>query len=302
MRPDLAKRFPWPSPARPDGVNGAVRWVGEGFEVAGTRQPILSFDVSSPRWTGDLTSLPQASSATHPVDVAARERAVGELRRHHMTRNATILDVGCSSGYLLDLARKTCGGSLIIGADHLAAPLRALAERTPKQPLLQFDVTRCPLQDACIDAVVALNVLEHIKDDARGAREIFRVLKPGGVAIIELPAGPLLYDVHDQVLMHERRYSMRGAKDLLTRAGFTIERASHVGFFLFPAFAALKLRNKRHMGSPAAVQRDLVARMNHETGRSVLVDRVMKLETWGSRLVRYPFGAQCVLTAVKRSA
>jgi SAM-dependent methyltransferase len=275
--------------------------VGEGFEVAGTREPILSFDVTSPAWTDDRTALHDGTSGgMHPVDIASRERAIGELQRHNMTRNATILEVGCSTGHFLARARATCGGSLIIGADHVAGPLRTLAGRTPKQPLLQFDLTRCPLPDACIDAVVALNVLEHIKDDAAAAREMARVLKPNGIAVVEVPASPRLYDVHDRLLMHERRYSMKGAKSLLVQAGFAIERASHLGFFLFPAFAAVKLRNKRHLDAPTPVQRKLVEDGIRNTRSSVVVDKLMKLETWGARVVRYPFGVRCVLTAVKR--
>jgi SAM-dependent methyltransferase len=63
--------------------------------------------------------------------------------------------------------------------------------------LLHFDLRHCPLPDGSFDGVILLNVLEHIKEDAAALRQIARILKPGGIAAIEVPAGRGLYDIYD---------------------------------------------------------------------------------------------------------
>ena len=115
-------------------------------------------------------------------------------------------------------------------------PLAALALSMPDVPLLQFDLTTCPLPGESLDAVVLLNVLEHIPDDTAALRQIYRVLKPGGIAVIEASTGPHSYDVYDKLLLHCRRYALAGLRNLATSVGFRIVEQSHLGCFVYPGF------------------------------------------------------------------
>jgi SAM-dependent methyltransferase len=290
-----AEIFPWP---KPHGVSD-VRWTGSGFVVDGASRGVLRFGVGESGWTDDLTSLHESSgSGDHPIDVASRRRAIDALASCRRDLGV-ILEVGCSAGHLLRDLRRSFPRSLVIGTDYVGVPLTSLAAELPDVPLVQCDLTRCPLPDASIDAVVALNVLEHIHDDRRAAREIFRVLRPGGLTVIELPAGPALYDVYDHVLMHHRRYTLRRATRLFEEAGFEVTDRSHLGFLAYPAFAMVKLRNKRLMRLPEAEQRAFVAEAIRKTSKSTVLDLVLRAEARASSFVRYPFGIRCVLTAVK---
>ena len=105
-----------------------------------------------------------------------------------------------------------------------------------------------------MDAVVTLNVLEHIDDDERALRQIHRILKPGGLAVIEVPAGPQLYDVYDKLLMHHRRYTLCGLSRLARTVGFELLTQSHLGVFVYPAFWLVKQRNKRFLSEAEAIQ------------------------------------------------
>ena len=183
----------------------------------------------------------------------------------------------------------------------MRGPLEVLARRRPDLPLLQFDLVQCPLPDNSVDVVVLLNVLEHIEDHAGAVRQVQRILKPGGAAVIEVPAGPHLFDVYDKVLMHYRRYELSELRHLLERAGLSVVHASHLGAFLYPGFWYVKRKNKRYLAATEAVQQEVVAGAIRKTGRNRLFDAVMCLEAGLRHWMSFPFGIRCLATAVKRS-
>ena len=77
-----------------------------------------------------------------------------------------------------------------------------------------------------VDAVVMVNVLEHVPDDAALLADIHRALKPGGTLCLFVPALPWLYGSLDEVFEHHRRYTVSGVRGLLERAGLR-PRALH---------------------------------------------------------------------------
>src|SRR5262249_33076466 len=154
--------------------------------------------------------------------------------------------------------------------DIVVEPLVKMAARC-NVPMLHFDLVRCPLPDHCIDVAVLLNVLEHIEDDVGAIRQLYRILKPGGSVVVEVPAGPHLYDIYDRVLMHWRRYRCGDLCAALQKAGFEITYRSHLGFFLYPAFRRVKRRNARHLTEDPASQRKRVEREIHNTRTSHLM-------------------------------
>ncbi len=147
-----------------------------------------------------------------------------------------------------------------------------------------------------LDAVVLLNVLEHLRDESKAMAHVFRILKPGGVSVIEVPAGPHLYDIYDKLLMHERRYSIAQVKKLVFGAGFEMVSHSHLGFFLYPGFRWVKRRNRSHFATEEKVQREIVARNIGSTKESCLFKAVLRMEMALGRWITYPFGIRCLLT------
>jgi hypothetical protein len=149
---------------------------------------------------------------------------------------------------------------------------------------------------------VLLNVLEHIEDDVAAVAQVTRILKPGGLAIIEVPAGPGLYDAYDQHLKHWRRYRLRDLCRMLQGAGLEILERSHLGFFVYPGFAAVKLYNRWTQPATAdaqeqTVMQDIRGSGQGEAGRvlSLAMALERRLEPW----VRYPVGIRCVVAARK---
>lgn len=83
-------------------------------------------------------------------------------------------------------------------------------------------------------AVVSLDVLVQISDPETALSEFHRVLKPGGVAVINAAAYRWLWSYHDEAVQSKRRYTRPELEVLFRAAGFQIERATYWNFFPLP--------------------------------------------------------------------
>lgn len=77
------------------------------------------------------------------------------------------------------------------------------------------------------DTVVALNVVEHIKDDTAAISNCKKLLKPGGHLVILVPAFRRLYNTFDEELGHYRRYSTRSLNKLFKSQGLEVFHSQH---------------------------------------------------------------------------
>ncbi len=220
-------------------------WLADG----GARDPYLSYVVSAQpvNWSEDLEALHEESSHTHFLDVWTRRAVLARLGL--LPPAPVVLDVGCSTGFLLDDLRAFAPRAALVGVDLVAAGLRKAHALVPAARLLQADACALPLADASVDAVVSANLLEHVPRDELALAEIRRVLRPGARAVIVVPVGPHNYDYYDRFLGHVRRYA-RG--ELARRAGgvgLEVLDDLCLGAPLYPAFWAVKQRNRRRYGS-----------------------------------------------------
>ncbi len=289
--------FLWP---RPQGIDQVPIWRGDAFVLGDKKQRILEFGEAHSHWSSELTALhEQEAGANHPIDRASRWLAIDSLKRFLTVDAPILLDVGCSSGYLLKEIRRALPNALLIGSDYLLPPLIKLAQNIPDLPVLQFDLRRCPLADECVDGVTALNVLEHIDKDEEAFAHIYRILRPGGVAHIEVPAGPHLFDVYDEYLLHHRRYCLSTLKLMARRLGFEILKGTHLGFLVYPAFRMVKKRNRRLAHRQTCKPIAQVTRHIRATGASTVMARLTDIELALSRTISFPFGIRCVLVVRK---
>jgi ubiquinone/menaquinone biosynthesis C-methylase UbiE len=154
-----------------------------------------------------------------------------------------VLDIGCGSGrhtaeiYRLEGVEVT-GADLNPGDLEEARQRLAFHDRVGEHgggvwSLTAADVTRLPFPDAVFDLVICSEVLEHIPDDKKAAREIVRVLKPGKPLAVSVPSyWPerlcwfLSTDYANANQGHLRIYRKRDLIDLLERAG-TRFKGSH---------------------------------------------------------------------------
>src|SRR4029079_3681791 len=102
---------------------------------------------------------------------------------------------------------------------------------------IQADARDLPLPDAGFDLLVAFDVLEHIEEDDRVTGEIFRVLRPGGTALIAVPCDMALWSAHDVASGHVRRYSRPTLTALVKSAGMTVDSIWSWNVILRPVVA-----------------------------------------------------------------
>jgi SAM-dependent methyltransferase len=230
----------------------------------------------------------------HYMNVASRRNATRALKRWLAgTQPGVIVEIGCGSGHTMELLRQAFAGATLIGADVVGEALSAVARKFPDIPLLQFDLVKCPLPDRFADAVVALDVLEHIEDDAAAIHQISRILRPGGIVCIEVPGGPDLFDCYDRILRHCRRYRMRELTAKVEAAGLEVVERSHLGSLVYPAFWAVKRLNRRYDRLTLEQQRERVLRNIRSSGSNMLVGCLLTAEDWLRQHIYLPFGIRC---------
>jgi hypothetical protein len=141
-------------------------------------------------------------------------------------------------------------------------------------------------------------VLEHIEHDDVAVAHCFRMLRPGGVLVVEVPAGPGLYDNYDRELMHFRRYRRQGLIKLATDAGFHVEEASHIGCLLYLPFWLSKKFNRTRSADRQS-EGSRVRQAIQSTSRFGALGRgIMQAEQFLSRYADLPIGIRC--TAICR--
>ena len=137
--------------------------------------------------------------------------------------------------------------------------------------------------------MIASDVLEHIADDAAAAREIARVLRPGGVFIFSVPAHPWLWSAHDVALWHQRRYRRPDLIRLLEGSGLGLRWLSYWNAVLFPAVAGRRVLAPRLGDKTAASDTVLPSRRVNDVLTGILLAEARALD-W----VRFPFGVSLV--------
>jgi len=158
----------------------------------------------------------------------------------------TVLDVGCGTGAILESFSRRYQA---FGTDTAPQAIEFCRERGLTRLHLGTLETYPPSDP--FDLITMLDMAEHVEDDAALLQAGRRLLGEGGHVLIAVPAFPSLWSKHDEILHHKRRYTRRGLRALVERAGFTVEHLSFFNTFLFPV-AWMKRIAARLSGSEKA--------------------------------------------------
>lgn len=145
-------------------------------------------------------------------------------------KRLVILDAGCGTG---GLAVKLKRFGKVTAVDVSDEAIRFSKKRGVGA--LKASVDRLPFKNDQFDLVTSVDVIYHkMVDDAAVLKEIMRVLKPGGLLILRVPANKFLMSAHDRHVHTARRYNKNELTKKLHQAGFKIELLSYVHSPIFP--------------------------------------------------------------------
>ena len=287
----------------PPGYQDYPIWNGNGFIVGSNHMSVLHYTRCEAGWNSELTNFheKEADGGNHYIDRASRLHAINEIKKY-IKPDGVILEIGSSSGYLLRDIKEKFPDNYIIGSDCIPEPLEKIAKFRSDIPLIQMDLVNCPLPDNCVDIVIALNVLEHIEEDEKALRQIYRILKPGGVAVIEVPANQDLYDFYDEELKHFRRYELMDLLKMSENTNFFILKGSHLGFILYPFFFLIKKRNQGKGFRNNDQSMEMLKKQILFGGKIIhpLISYLMKIEIIMSNYCIYPCGIRCIMILQRR--
>lgn len=162
-------------------------------------------------------------------------------------RDRVILDAGCGTGGNLEWLARYAGNGRVVGIDLVSTALEFCRKRAHEH-LALASATGLPFADKSFDLVTSFDVLVQIPGpgaDERAMREMFRVLKPGGIAFMRGAAFEWMKSGHDRALGTERRYDLDELREKLKRAGFEVLRETYANSLLFPVAAFRRLLLKR---------------------------------------------------------
>lgn len=226
---------------------------------------------------------------THWWFVCRRRLFARELSRAGVAKNAAVLDVGTSTGTNLRMLREA--GYLNVTGLDISDEAILYCRNKGLGLVRKGDVTQMPFDDGQFDLVLATDIVEHIDEDTEALAEIRRVLRPGGLALLTVPAFQQLWGAQDDISHHKRRYSMANFLSVVRVTGFRIIRRYYFNYLLFgPIWLARQLirrsgitkRSENYLNAP---------------GLNALLTAVFELDCRTSPKLMLPFGVSIFVLA-----
>lgn len=190
-------------------------------------------------------------------DMALKRRARRIIEELDLKKGEKVLDCGCGDGFYLHLLSELPLSLKITGADFDKNALKSAKKNLQgkKIPLFQADLMRrLPFKSNSFNKIIMTEVAEHLPDDVKGLKEVYRVLKKGGTLVLTVPNHnyPLFWDPVNKILesvtgnhikqgfwagiwnQHIRLYYPKDIVRVLKKAGFSIELVESVTHYSFP--------------------------------------------------------------------
>ena len=223
----------------------------------------------------------------------ARRRIVGKILDRFVTQcGGRVLEAGCGTGGNLELLARY-GTMHALELDENA---RKLAN---ERDVCEVQGGRLPDDipfEGEFDLICALDVLEHVEDDAAAARALGEKLVAGGKLLLTVPAYRCLWSHHDVITHHQRRYVRSELIERVEGAGLEVRCATYFNTFLFPIVWLVRLVKKalgREEGSDFSI---------HSTLVNGLLTAVFSAERLLVPWLRLPFGVSILVLAEKPAA
>jgi SAM-dependent methyltransferase len=201
-------------------------------------------------------------------------------------QNPKILDVGCGTGANLEMLAQFGEAEGVDVSDEALEFCKAKGLKTHKGLAESL-----PFADASFDLVTALDVVEHLDNDLDGLKEMRRVLRDDGRALMFVPAFMFLWGVQDDISHHRIRYTKAQIVERVKQAGFEIERATYANITFFPPILAGRTLMKLTGIKPESENNITISALNGFLGK------LFGAERFWLKNFNFPFGVSIVIVA-----
>lgn len=164
-----------------------------------------------------------------------RDELMGRILKRNASNGRRIIEFGCGTGRFLSVL-KTVTES-ITAVDAYDQSVQAAAAKDSGAVLLRCDVLSVPLSDETFDLAVSLDVLEHV-DPLPFLAEAHRLVRPGGMLVLSVPASPRLWSPTDEAARHRCRYTRNSLVKELEQTGWALSGSTHYQCVLYPLMVA----------------------------------------------------------------
>lgn len=219
---------------------------------------------------------------------ARREILTDQISRLGLPGGAKVLEVGCGTGGNLGMLARF-GAVTGMEPDDEARGFAAEKAGVPVEAGLLPD--GLPFQPGAFDLVAALDVIEHVNDDAGSVKALGGLLKPGGFMVTTVPAYQWMWSPHDELHHHKRRYVLGDYRRLFDEAGLKVRKASYFNTALFAPIALVRLA-KLLLGLKSADEDSMPS-----APINALFRRLFSGERLWLRGGAFPFGVSILLIA-----
>jgi SAM-dependent methyltransferase len=217
------------------------------------------------------------------------ESFLKEIVQRLEIQNPKILDVGCGTGANLEMLAQFGESEGVDVSDDALEFCKAKGLKAHKGL-----AEKLPFEDASFDLVTALDVVEHLDNDVEGLREMNRVLKKDGRALMFVPAFMFLWGVQDDVSHHRIRYTKKQIIGRVKDAGFEIERATYANITFFAPILVGRAVMKLTGIKPESENNITIGALNGFLGKLFGAERL-----WLKNF-NFPFGVSIVIVARKK--
>lgn len=239
--------------------------------------------------------------ATYEVEAQVEEYHWWFLGRRKLFRNiidgfrlspgAKILDIGTSTGTNLRMLRDA-GYVNVLGLDMHDEAIRWCSDKG-LGIVEKGDICNIPYINDSYDLVLATDIIEHVDEDELALREISRILKPGGRALLTVPAFRSLWGLQDEVSQHKRRYRQAELIEKINKSGLFVEECFYFNYLLFvPIWLIRQIIWLFHIDLKSENQ------LNSSAINYVL-KYIFMFDVTTARKLRLPFGVSLLATVSK---
>lgn len=150
-------------------------------------------------------------------------------------QESDVLDAGCGTGGLILRLRAQHPGWKFSGIDFMPLACELARKRCGAGvDIREASITALPFANASFDAVVSADVICQVVDADTAVKEFFRVLRPGGAVVINVPAYMWMWSYHDDSCQTKHRYTRAEIGGLIEAAGFRAAQVTHWNALPFP--------------------------------------------------------------------